>query len=222
MRKHALLLLAGLLLIIGSAYVHGVLTDRWGVPDDLSGAAAKLDAIPEVVGDWQSQPLEISEAQLQGAEAIGHCSRVYRNDKLNTEVQVMILCGPNGPIAVHPPTICFTSSGMRQAYPEKQRTVEAGDLTGKFWQTVFTKRSPDGLGTDLETYWAWSVHGECKAPANPRIEYAMSPHLYKIYVTHNNFASGGGDSEESDGKSPCVEFLKVFLPAFKAALSSSS
>ncbi len=209
-----------MVLILGSAYVHGVLTNRWGTPPDLSAAAAKLDSIPQVVGDWHSQPLTISEGQLKGAEAVGHLSRIYRNDKTQAEIQIMILCGPHGAIAVHPPTICFTSAGLQQDYPEKMQAIEAGGAKGAFWKTLFTKRTPDGLRTELETYWAWSVHGECQAPGNPRLEFASSPHLYKMYVTHLRRSSLDLNVKEST-EAPCEDFLKAFLPVFRKTISES-
>lgn len=219
MRKHFLLFGAGLAIIIGSALAHGVLTNRWSNPVDLSLSAAKLKTLPEVVGDWRSEPLEIAEAQLQAAEAVGYFNRVYRNDKTQTEVQVLILCGPHGPIAVHPPTICFTGAGWQQSYSEKKQTIEVGDLKGEFWTTLFTKRTPDGVPLELETYWAWSMAGETVASDNPRLEFASSPHLYKIYMSHRR--SRVGQSSEKPVTPPCEEFAKVFLPRFRAALSGS-
>ncbi len=216
MKKHYTLLAAGLVLVLGSACVHGVLTNRWGQPVDLSIAAAQLDKLPHIVGDWHSQPLEVPESQLEGAEAVGHFSRLFRNDKTQTQVQVMVLCGAHGPIAVHPPTICFQGAGYRQTDPEKAKTVNAGDVKGTFWNTVFIQRTPDGVTWELDTYWAWSTHGECEASENPRVQYASSPHLYKIYVTHRRLPSNADAS-----KSACEEFLKVFLPAFRATLSDT-
>ena len=210
----------GLVLVIGSAYVHGVMTDRWGEPADLSKAAAKLDKLPTVLGDWHSQPLEMSEGQLRGAEAVGHFSRAFRNDKTQTEIQVLVLCGPHGPIAVHPPTICFTGAGLQQAYPEKKQAVDAGKVKGDFWRTKFTKRSPDGVRSELETYWAWSTAGICEASDNPRLEYATSPHLYKIYVTQQRRTADGAIPEDNS-HAACEDFLKLFLPAFQAVLSES-
>lgn len=218
MRKQILLLVSGLVIILGSAYVHAVLTNRWGSPADLSAAAEKLDRIPHIVGDWHSEPVEIPENQLRGAEAVGHFARVYRNDKTQKEVQVLILCGPHGPIAVHPPTICFTSAGLQQTHSEKKQPVAAGDLNGEFWNTLFSKRSPDGVPMELETYWAWSQAGETVASDNPRLEFASSPHLYKIYVTHLR-PPIHTDSQKKAANPPCEEFLKVFLPEFHAALS---
>lgn len=217
MRKEYFLFIAGLVIIIGTAFGHGILTDRWGKPADLSAAAKKLDAIPPVIGDWHSKPLEMPKSQLEAAEAVGHISRIYRNDKTQTEIQLLVLCGPRGPIAVHSPTICFTSAGRQQAFPEKRESVKASDATGNFWQTVFTKRTPDGLEDELDTYWAWSVQGECQAPENPRLEFAGSQHLYKIYVTHLRQPAANKTSKDSS----CEDFLKVFLPAFQAALAKS-
>ena len=220
MHKTFLPLGLGLGLVIGSACVHGVMTDRWGPPPDLSAAAAKLDQLPTAVGDWQSQPIEMSETQRQIAEVAGHFSRAYRNPKTQTEIHVFVLCGPHGPMAVHPPTICFPGAGLRQAAPEKKHTVDAGKWKGEFWRTTFNRRSPDGVRWEWDTYWAWSTDGTCVASDNPRLQYAGSPHLYKIYVTHVRRTAEGSDAQE-DSRTACDEFLKRFLPAFQSALSGS-
>ncbi len=116
----------------------------------------------------------------------------------------------------------FVSQALvyEQTDHEKKRTIESGDVKGEFWNTLFTKRSPDGVRTDLETYWAWSLSGETVASDNPRLEFASSPHLYKIYVTQLRNNTGAATTKKST-EPPCEEFLKVFLPVFRAALSES-
>ncbi len=210
----------GFVLVVGSAYVHGVMTNRWGAPPDLSNAAGKLDKLPKTLGDWHSQPVEMKEWELKGAEAVGHFSRFYRDDETQTEIFVRVLCGPSGPIAVHPPTICFPGAGLQQSYPEKRETIDAGNVKGEFWRTAFTSRSPDGVRTEVETYWAWSVAGICEAPSNPRLEYATSPHLYKIYVSMARRTAGEAIPEDN-ARAACEKFLKLFLPAFQSAISES-
>ena len=210
----------GLILVIGSAYVHGVMTNRWAPPPDLSPAAAKLDKLPAVIGDWHSQPIEMSEGQIKAAEVVGYFCRVYRNDKTRAEIQITVLCGPHGPISVHSPTICFPGAGLQQAYPEKKETVDSGKVKGEFWRTTFTMQSPDGVREDVDTFWAWSTDGICEAPNNPRLQYASSPHLYKIYATQRRNAAEA--HKTNDEPLPgCEEFLKDFLPAFRSAISGS-
>jgi hypothetical protein len=200
--------------------VHGVRTDRWGSPVDLSVASGKLDGIPHTVGDWHSLPLEMSEGQLQAAEATGHFSRMYRNDQTQEEIKVIILCGPHGPIAVHPPTICFTGAGWEQTRPEQLREIKPDEVQGAFWETVFTRLALDGIRQNMDTYWAWSVNGNWEAPDNPRIHFAGSPHLYKMYVTRDH-KPNEDKQEKQPTEPPCEEFLKVFLPTVRAALSES-
>lgn len=220
MRKDLFLWGTAALLIFGSAYGHGLMTNRWGAPPDLAAAAAKLDQIPLVMGEWQGQDRDLPETQLQAAEAVGAVSRIYRNEKLQAEVQLLVLCGPHGPIAVHPPTVCFAGAGLYQVAPEKSREMNAGKVRGTFWETVFTIRTPEGVTEELETFWAWSVAGECQAAENPRVEYAAQPHLYKIYVTHLRPATTGNASPPP-ADNPVEAFLQDFLPTFQKALADS-
>jgi hypothetical protein len=216
MLKNWLPLVLGFVLVIASGYVHGVLTDRWGTSGDVAQAAEKLEKIPHAFGDWHSEPLEIPASQLEAAEAVGHFARVYRNHETHTELQVLILCGPHGPIAVHPPTICFTGAGYVQADPETKQKIETDQIEGTFFETIFTKKMPEGYPVPLKTYWAWSENGRCEAPDNPRVRFAGSGHLYKIYVTR--VLSPLDDKVEGE-TTVCEEFLKIFLPKFEAAVS---
>lgn len=220
MRNHILLFGSALVLVVGSTYVHAVRTNRYGDPPNLAAAAAKLEAIPSAVGNWYSVPVEMPESQLQVAEAVGHFARRYRNDETQTEIEVLVLCGAQGPISVHSPTVCFIGAGYQQTEPEKRRSVDAGELKGEFWNALFTKQSSDGVREDLDTFWAWTVDGETKAPKNPRIEFAGDSHLYKIYVSERRNSSRSG-SDKSAPKTRCEEFLKLFLPAFQAALAEA-
>ena len=216
MLKNWLPLLFGLALVIASGYVHGVLTDRWGASGDVEQAALKLEKIPPAFGDWHSKPLEIPASQLEAAEAVGHFARVYRNHETHAELQVMIVCGPHGPIAVHPPTICFTGAGYVQSEPETRQTIETDQIEGTFFETIFTKKLPEGYQVPLKTYWAWSEHGRCEAPDNPRVRFANSKHLYKIYVTR---VLEPQDVKDEGKTTVCEEFLELFLPRFEAAIS---
>lgn len=205
----------GLALVAGSTCVHGVLTNRWGAPPDLAAAAAKLDRIPHVIGNWESKAVEIPSTELEAAEAVGHFARLYQSSQ--GQIQVLIVCGAHGPIAVHPPTICFTGAGYAQTEPETNQAITVGKVNFEFWKTIFTKKSAEGILIPLRTYWAWSVDGRCEAPVNPRMHFASNQHLYKIYVTQ---VLSSPSTRPTDAETAVFEsFLSEFLPKFRAALS---
>ena len=58
-REKPLALAAGFLVLVGSAVVHGLWTDRWDDGRDLEHALGRLDAIPLNVGLWQGRELEL-------------------------------------------------------------------------------------------------------------------------------------------------------------------
>lgn len=198
------------IVLVASGIVHGLQTNRWGLPDDVLDAADRLQNVPTSVGSWSSEEIPMRQRELELAEVVGHISRHYVNREDGSAVDVMILCGHFGPIAVHPPTVCFTGGGWGQLAPETKTTVAAGGLPepAEFWQTDFRKHS-DGVPVTIRTLWSWSVDGQWHASDNPRMQFAYSPHLYKMYVTR---VLPGGLPSGSEEVDPSSEFLKVFLP----------
>jgi hypothetical protein len=203
------------ILIAGSGIAHGLKTDRWWPSPALEQAAKRLDSLPHTLGDWVSEPIEMSERQLVQAEATNHFSRRYTNQKTGTSVAVMLLCGPPGPISVHPPTVCFTSQGFRLAAPEETYTLTAGDGTplGTFFVGTFLKQSSTGH-TIMRTFWSWNATGDFEAPENPRATFApLNSFLYKMYVSR-----GMAGVDEPLDEDPCVEFMRLFLTDAKKEL----
>ena len=46
-------------LVIACGVVHGYWTDRWQPPAETAAAAARMDALPLEVGDWNGTPIEV-------------------------------------------------------------------------------------------------------------------------------------------------------------------
>jgi hypothetical protein len=215
--KQVVPIAVGVVLIIGVGVVDGVLTDRWGRDEKLQAAAQRLEKnVPVEVGDWNSTAVEISASQLQQAEAVGHFSRRFsRESNSEEQVSVLALCGPHGPIAVHPPTVCFVGAGWRPGYAPKKREFkdESGKKSlGTFWVTDFTK-DVDGVPTTMRTFWGWSNGSDAgwRASNNPRFEFAGSPFLYKLYVT---VPVDPNDDDDKTGE----DFIRSFLPAIDKAI----
>lgn len=205
-------------LVVVSGVVYGLQTDRWTADTRLQDAAARLKQVPRTIGLWESREVEIPEQQLQIAGAVGHVARVYRRPD-GTQVQVMLLCGDHGPISLHPPTVCFTSSGwaLKGELQRQDAKSETGERLGRFQVGEFRKRTPTG-NQRMRTWWAWNADGRWDAPDNPRMTYAGSGHLYKLYVTTLLPGEPAGEAKTAKAESDaCQRFLREFLPALKDA-----
>lgn len=221
----------GIVLIVAAGILNGQKTDRWGIAEKVEAAADRLKRVPPAFGDWYSTDLEISQYQIQQAEAVGYLSRRYVNRTTGDSVSVMILCGRHGPISVHPPTVCFTGAGWNLDASEKRRelTFSTDKPAHAFWQADFLK-TEDGIAERQRTYWAWSTDGNWRAPDNPRFAFAGSPYLYKMYVTYflpdRSAQVGLSDDEENDETStshdPAYRFMHEFLPLLRQTLFSDN
>lgn len=211
--RRVLIPLVGIGLLGISAVLHGVQTGRWRDPEVLTRAAERIERVPREFGGWVSQPLEISERQMTGAEASGAMAANYKSQTSQTPsgglVQVMLLCGPAGPVALHPPTVCFQGTGYRQCADVKKVTVkdESGHAAGAFWTTEF-ERSADGIPERIRTWWGWSTDGRWMAPENARFAFAGEPVLFKLYLIET--VQPGVDA------SAIPKFANDFLPRLRA------
>ena len=221
--KRYLPLAVTLVLLVSAGVVHGVWTNRWGLPPDIEAAAARLQDVPATIGEWTSTEVPIDERQLILAEAVGHLSRRYvrpAGNNTTETVHVMVLCGPTGPMSVHPPTVCFTSAGLVQTYPERRAQVLPKDKSqpDTFFETVFV-RSAAASPLTMQTLWSWSPGDRWHAAGNPRIAFARAPFLYKIYVTRE-IVNRAAEESSSDEPDPSIKFLEVFLPELNKAIAA--
>ncbi|HEX6984498.1 MAG TPA: hypothetical protein VF170_03940 [Planctomycetaceae bacterium] len=215
--RHALIPVVGLGLLAASGVLHGVQTGRWRDPEVLSRAAKRLDRMPHEFGDWVAQRQSISGQQLKAAEAAGGIAASYRSRNAESPgtVQVMLLCGPAGPIALHPPTVCFQGTGYRQCSDVKRVDVKdaSGRDAGTFFATEF-ERTADGIPERIRTWWAWTADGRWAAPENPRFLFAGEPVLFKLYLTEQ--VDPGSDD------SAIPKFAGEFLPRLRSDVFGGS
>ena len=207
-----------ILMLIGGV-VYGLQSNRWTASQDVEQAAARIQNVPLDFGDWEGRDIEIPQNQLDQAGAVGHLHRVYKNRTTGDEVLVMVLCGPHGPIALHPPTVCFTGAGWKLEEPPEATAVkdaeQKGEL-GSFFVTRFRKTTPTSASR-MRTCWAWNGDGRWESPESPRFAFAGSRHLYKIYVSTRLSPEANSDAEEAFDKGICIKFLREFLPVLKKA-----
>jgi hypothetical protein len=206
--------LAALLLVFSGVF-HGIYTDRWRISAEVDAAAARCHNLPLRVGEWigeEANPLPDSEIKL--AEIAGYAARRYTHSKRG-QVDVLLLCGRPGPISVHPPESCLSGAGYKIiGERQKHRAVPShDDPSGEFWTTCFTSSNP--RTPPIRVFWAWSDGGAWRAAENPRWGYARSGYLYKLYVIRTM-----RQLNEPIKTDPCLDFLNVFLPDLRKALST--
>jgi hypothetical protein len=203
--------------LVGSGLLCGLHTNRWGQPVHLQAAAGRLDAVASDLGDWQGAPFELDARQLQVAEVIGYLARRYVHRWNGNEITVLIVCGRPGPLAVHTPDVCFRGVGYGTlGDPQKHPITDVAAVPDTdFWTVQFAKQGP--APEVLRVFWAWSDDGTWHASDAPRITFARSDALYKLYVIHRS--SRQGEPIQDD---PCLEFFRVLLPELQKRLSPSA
>jgi hypothetical protein len=202
--------------LVAAGVAHGLRTDRWGAKADVKAAAARLDGVPEKVGEWEGRPMEIDARQLTVAEADGHLSRFYVNRRTGAEVAVVVLCGRPGPLSLHSPEVCyagagFSISGERQNIPLTGEGLPPVEL----FNAQFVK--PGVAPETLNVFWAWKASaGNWAANSDPRLAYVRSTLLYKLYVIRRVVRPDQDLSHD-----PCLDFLRAFLPELEKRVSPS-
>lgn len=201
-------LVAALTLLSGM--VHGRLSHRWGPSRNLLAAAEKLQGVPTRIGDWQLESSQaLDETVRESLECAGYLQQTYRNETTRQRVAVAVLLGPSGPISVHTPEICYSSTDYAIEEPRQRVAFDNGQALGdQLWATTF--RSPDLQAAVLRVYYGWSDGGAWMADDNPRFAFAGRPHLYKIQVAGQVPAG-----ELAESLDPCRQFLTSFLPVLK-------
>lgn len=213
MRRYAPV--AVMLVLIGaSGYVHGVLTDRWGVPAKVTAAAARLERVPAVLGEWQSIDLPMKPRELDVAEAAGALARRYTNRRTGEVVDVLILCGRPGPISVHEPTTCFIGAGFRLHHFDSDVPLSVSGADAMQCRLGDFVKETGGTRSAIRTFWTWSSDGRWQSPSNPRLAFAPSPYLYKMYLSRASLLT----KEKEPGEDPVVDFMHDFIPALNEAL----
>src|SRR5947209_18409507 len=91
--------------LVACGVVHGLWTDRWARAPEPAAAAARLDALPLTLGDWDGEALPVEPGSL-GAVS-GYLYRQYVNRRNGDEVSVFLVCGRPGPVAIHTPDVCY-------------------------------------------------------------------------------------------------------------------
>jgi hypothetical protein len=200
-----------------SGIIHGLWTSRWKLSDQPAKAAERLEQVPLLIGDWDGDAAEIDSRQIRAAGAGGYLSRRYVNRQTGEVVWTTVLCGPPGPIAVHPPDVCFRGAGFQPAAIPTRHTVSrpSGSEHAEFWTAKFVKSEPTGPAA-MRVLWAWSGTGAWLAPDNPRLAFARHKVLYKLYVQ-----TGALPGSDPDEHAHLDDFARLFLEELNRCLFDS-
>ena len=206
-----------------AALVIGKIADSsingYGTADaaELTTAVARLQNIPSEIGNWSSTDNELTEREQEVAGISGYVRRHYTNPRIGYSIHLTVLCGPSGPISVHPPTACFEGIGYTLASGPTPTMVKSDEdeegAAGEFNKSSF-RQGDASVPEIVRVFWGWGTDGSWQAPSNPRFEFRGQSYLYKIYITDSRLDAG------EDTALPQIEtFLKDALPTIAAALS---
>jgi hypothetical protein len=211
----SIVLVLAVTLVCGALY--GRLSHRWGPSADMQAAAEKLEGIPGHFGNWKQESSEkMTDSVVEMLQCAGYISRVYVNQVTGERVNVAVLLGPPGPIAVHTPEVCYSTKDYRQQ--ETRKPLAIGKEEGKedaFWFLTF--RSNNLRGNLLRVCYGWSTGERWSAFKEPRYLFAGRPYLYKIQL-----AAPLPPWVNLETRDPCRRFLEDFVPAAKEYLVEPS
>jgi uncharacterized protein DUF3485 len=196
-------------LLIACGIVHGFWTDRWGSAAEPTAAAARLDDLPLVIGDWHGEVVSVRPNQA-GEGVAGFIQRRYVRRQDGLTVAVALVCGRPGPVSIHTPDVCYGSSGY--VVGARRRVAVAGGVPGEFW-TADAVRTQATDEKRMRLYWGWYTGENWKASDDPRLHFARHPVVHKLYVLREL----GSLSEPAQGD-PCEAFLQVLLPEMQRTL----
>jgi len=211
-----LVIAALVVLVLLGGWVQGRITGRFGEKPVADARLLNLAAFPKEAGEWQMvDETDLDKSAVEMLEAQSSLVRSYRHRATLTMVRVAIVSGPVGPIAVHTPDICYTSSSYTMVGDRSKVDIGAkpasggqpsGDAAGSsFWKSRFRGTDLDEAG--LFSYYAWSDGGAWQAASNPRVSFAGSPVLAKFQLSCETSA------ETKNEESPAEDFLRnVLLP----------
>lgn len=194
------------LLITLAGLIHGHASGRWIDGRQLEDATERLTTIPLRFGDWTGTDIIKDAEELAGAEATGYLCRQYQHAGTGEGITVLLLCGPPGPISVHPPTACYRARGYRLHETPTNVFCPVESSEHDFNLAEF-RGTTSVIEDRVAILWGWSATGIWKAPDMPRIAFAGQPILFKLYVTWDRTAN-----QQSLLDSCPSEFLDEFLP----------
>jgi|688.fasta_scaffold06491_3 hypothetical protein len=198
---------SALAIILFGGVAHGVLSNRWGVAEDIQALGKQLNSIPMEIGPWKcDEEAKIEDRVIYGIlEANGYISRVYVHQATGEAVNVFLVFGPKGPIAVHTPEICYSARAVTPTSERQAVPCEYDGTEGSIWKLGFETNSIDKR--KMSVYYGWTDGGPWQASKSPR--FWRTDFLYKIQTS----CQASGKKEDSTD-----EFFKLFLPEVRKVM----
>lgn len=217
-RRDLLLMSSGAAALCVGRLADGMLPSAAsGRPAELQQAVQRLTSVPAAFGAWTSVPGTISDREQRAASIHGYIRRDYTNSDSGYRVGMTLLCGPAGPMAVHPPTACFEGVGYEPLAGPATTTLRREDIVAadsdrphfdEFNKSTF-RMDVSAVAQAVRVFWGWSTDGIWAAPARPRVAFRGVPWLYKLYVTDQSTLRTG---------SPMVPQAEAFLKEVRSVL----
>jgi len=190
----------GLIMILFGGAAHGLLSNRWGVAEDIQSLGKQLNAIPMSIGPWKCDEEGVLDQRvLDILEANGYISRVYVHQSTGEAVNVFMVFGPKGPIAVHTPEVCYSARAVNQTEERQAVPCDYDGKDGTIWKLGFETNTIDKR--KMSVYYGWTEGGPWQAANSPR--FWRTDFLYKIQTS----CQATGKKEDSTD-----EFFKAFMP----------
>ena len=210
-KPFVMLLVVAATICVVSGLAHGWLDGRWVNRPNIEAISAQLKELPTEFDDWSLVAnQELPESAQSMLQCYGYALQVYENSKTGRRVNVAVLFGPRGPIAVHTPEICYSGQGLTLSGNRSREVIDIGGNEHTFWRVNF--RSKLDSKPQLESYYAWSDGSNWQAAEHPRVW--LTGRLYKIQLACEPTRAG----EVSDA----VLFLQQFLPELQPLLAKTS
>jgi hypothetical protein len=202
-RKWIICSIASVGLIVLGGLLQGSMANRWGTPVKVSEIGAMLREIPMQVGPWvANEEQEMEKPVLRVLECEGYLLRSYVHQATGEAINVAVLFGPKGPIAVHTPEICYSSRAFQQTSLRAPQVFDFDGMENTFWRLGFSSNTIDKQ--KMSVAYAWSDGGPWIAAEAPR--FWRADYLYKIQTASRTLNSKQDSTEE---------FFKEFLPELR-------
>ncbi|MCE2810418.1 MAG: exosortase-associated EpsI family protein [Planctomycetota bacterium] len=193
-------ILSALSIVLLGGVAHGVLSNRWGIAEDTKLLGKQLNEIPMEIGPWKCEEEgKLDDRVRDMLEATGYISRVYVHQATGESVNVFLVFGPKGPIAVHTPEICYSARAVTQTSERQSVACDYDEKEGTIWKLGFETNTLDKR--KMSVYYGWTDGGPWQAAKSPR--FWRTDFLYKVQTS----CQATGKKEDSTD-----EFFKFFMP----------
>lgn len=198
-------------MLIASSLVPALWSGPQHDPVLLEEAAGRVLQVPFDFDGWEGKAVPFDPEEFKQAGAMSYWARQYT--RRGQTVNVLLMCGKAGRMAVHTPEFCYQGLGYEVVSAPQRFDIGlrgAAGVKAEFWTARFNK--PLGVSSDLRLFWAWNDGTGWQAPSSPRWQFRRAGFLYKLYIVHPTNAQQMLNDELG------AEFLPRFLPVVDRVL----